>query len=101
MRGVELICYFTALTPINSSPQATVIPNTSQDVDELELEQQHVQQQDDQAQLQNVIVADNVLNDMLNGNTFVNPFAPPTTSAAKSSSSQFVDSLNMLTFYQP
>ncbi|GKA13067.1 hypothetical protein Tco_0692613 [Tanacetum coccineum] len=42
---------YTASTPINSSSQATVIPNTSQDIDELEPEQQHVQQQDDQAQL--------------------------------------------------
>ncbi|GKG11981.1 hypothetical protein Tco_0346218 [Tanacetum coccineum] len=41
----------TAPTPSNSSPQATVIPNTSHDVDELKPEQQHVQQQDDQAQL--------------------------------------------------
>ncbi|GKE76798.1 retrovirus-related pol polyprotein from transposon TNT 1-94 [Tanacetum coccineum] len=41
----------TAPTPTNSSPQATVILITSQDDDELELEQQHVQQHDDQAQL--------------------------------------------------
>ncbi|GJZ09676.1 retrovirus-related pol polyprotein from transposon TNT 1-94 [Tanacetum coccineum] len=33
----------TAPTPINSSSQATNIPNTSQDVDELEPQQQHVQ----------------------------------------------------------
>nr|GEW35285.1 retrovirus-related Pol polyprotein from transposon TNT 1-94 [Tanacetum cinerariifolium] len=91
----------TALTPINSSPQATVIPNTSHDVDELKPEQQHVQQQDDQAQLQTEIVTDNVLNLMLDGNTFVNPFALPTTSAAESSSSQYVDLSNMHTFYQP
>ncbi|GJW79331.1 retrovirus-related pol polyprotein from transposon TNT 1-94 [Tanacetum coccineum] len=31
----------TALTPTNSSSQATNIPNTSQDVDELEQQQQH------------------------------------------------------------
>ncbi|GKG49205.1 hypothetical protein Tco_0515657, partial [Tanacetum coccineum] len=77
----------TAPTPTNSSSQAIVIPNTSQDVDKIEPEQQHVQQQDDQALLQPKIVADNVLNAMLNGNTFVNPFAPLTTSAAESSSS--------------
>ncbi|GJW56526.1 retrovirus-related pol polyprotein from transposon TNT 1-94 [Tanacetum coccineum] len=41
----------TTPTPTNSSPQATNIPNTSQDVDELEPEQQHVQQQDDPTQL--------------------------------------------------
>ncbi|GKF59008.1 hypothetical protein Tco_0175794 [Tanacetum coccineum] len=39
----------TALTPTNSSSQATNIPNTSQDVDELETQQQHVQQQDNEA----------------------------------------------------
>nr|GEY56722.1 ribonuclease H-like domain-containing protein [Tanacetum cinerariifolium] len=38
---------------------APTIPNTSQDVDELQ-QQQHVQQQDDQAQLQPEAVADNV-----------------------------------------
>ncbi|GKC78081.1 retrovirus-related pol polyprotein from transposon TNT 1-94, partial [Tanacetum coccineum] len=38
---------------------------------------------------------------MLDGNTFVNPFATPSTSAAKSSSSQYVDPSNMHTFYQP
>ncbi|GJV48337.1 retrovirus-related pol polyprotein from transposon TNT 1-94 [Tanacetum coccineum] len=69
----------TAPTPINSSLQATVIPNTSQDVNKLEPEQQHVQQQDDQAQLQPEVVDDNVLNAMLDGNTFVNLFAPPST----------------------
>ncbi|GJZ29368.1 hypothetical protein Tco_0574015 [Tanacetum coccineum] len=37
----------TAPTLTNSSSQATIIPNTSQDVDELEPEPQHVQQQDD------------------------------------------------------
>nr|GEU33440.1 retrotransposon protein, putative, unclassified [Tanacetum cinerariifolium] len=37
------------------------------------------QQQDNQAPLQPEMVADNVLNAMLDGNTFVNPFAPPST----------------------
>nr|GFA28424.1 retrovirus-related Pol polyprotein from transposon TNT 1-94 [Tanacetum cinerariifolium] len=40
-------------------------------------------------------------NAMVNGNTFVNPFANPSTSAAASSSQQNVDPLNMYTFYQP
>ncbi|GJV41722.1 integrase, catalytic region, zinc finger, CCHC-type containing protein [Tanacetum coccineum] len=87
----------TASTPKNSSPQAADIPNTSQDVEELETEQQHVQQQDDQAQLQTKTVANNVPNAMLDGDTFVNPFAPPSTSAAESSSSQYVDPSNMHT----
>ncbi|GJV56798.1 putative ribonuclease H-like domain-containing protein [Tanacetum coccineum] len=91
----------TAPSPTNLSSQATNIPNTSQDVDELEPGQKHVQQQDNQASLQPKIVVDNVPNVMLDGNTFVNPFAPPSTSVAESSSSQYVDPSNMHTFYQP
>nr|GEZ19034.1 retrovirus-related Pol polyprotein from transposon TNT 1-94 [Tanacetum cinerariifolium] len=59
-----------------------------QDVDELNSQQQHAQQQGNQAHLQSRTVADNVPNAMFNGNTFVNPFATPSTSAAESSSSQ-------------
>ncbi|GJR50643.1 hypothetical protein Tco_1401164 [Tanacetum coccineum] len=70
-----------ASTPTNSSSHAVDIPNTSQDVDELQ-QQQHVQQQDDPAQLQPEAVADNVPNAMFDGNTFVKPFAPPSTSSA-------------------
>nr|GEW45963.1 integrase, catalytic region, zinc finger, CCHC-type, peptidase aspartic, catalytic [Tanacetum cinerariifolium] len=40
-------------------------------------------------------------NAMVDGNTFVNPFAISSTSVAASSSSQNVDQLNMHTFYQP
>nr|GEU89663.1 ribonuclease H-like domain-containing protein [Tanacetum cinerariifolium] len=54
----------TALTPTNSSSHATNIPITSQDVEELNS------------------------NAMSDGNTFVNLFANPSTSAAESSSSQ-------------
>nr|GFC14100.1 hypothetical protein [Tanacetum cinerariifolium] len=62
----------------NSSPHAINIPITSQDVDELNP------------------------NAMVDGNTFVNPFAISSTSAAQaSSSSQNVDPSNMHTFYQP
>ncbi|GJT29430.1 retrovirus-related pol polyprotein from transposon TNT 1-94 [Tanacetum coccineum] len=60
----------TAPTPTNSSSQAANIPKTLQDVAELEPQQQH------------------------------NPFAPPSTSAAESSYSQYVDPSNMHTFYQ-
>nr|GEY06915.1 hypothetical protein [Tanacetum cinerariifolium] len=67
----------TAPTPTNSSSNATNIPITSQDVDELNP------------------------NTLFDGNTFVNPFASPSTSAADSSSSQNVDPSNMHTFYQP
>ncbi|GJW28452.1 retrovirus-related pol polyprotein from transposon TNT 1-94 [Tanacetum coccineum] len=47
------------------------------------------------------IVADNVANAMVDGNTFVILSAPPSTCVAESSSSQYVDSSNMHTFYQP
>nr|GEV02286.1 retrovirus-related Pol polyprotein from transposon TNT 1-94 [Tanacetum cinerariifolium] len=63
----------TAPTPTNSSSHATNIRITSQDVDELNS------------------------NAMVDGNTFVNPFASSSTSAAESSSSQNVDPSNMHT----
>ncbi|GJY53825.1 retrovirus-related pol polyprotein from transposon TNT 1-94 [Tanacetum coccineum] len=69
----------TAPIPTNSSPQATNTPITSQDVDKLEPQQQHVQQQDNQAPLRPKRVADNVPNAIIDGNTFVNPFVPPST----------------------
>ncbi|GJR72424.1 retrovirus-related pol polyprotein from transposon TNT 1-94 [Tanacetum coccineum] len=83
----------TAPTPTNSSSQATKFSNTSQDVDELET-QQHVQHQP-------ATIADNVPNAMFDENTFVNPFATPSTCDADSPSSQYVDPSNMHTFYQP
>ncbi|GJY83137.1 hypothetical protein Tco_0496513 [Tanacetum coccineum] len=89
----------TASTPTNSSSRVTDIPNTSQDVNEIQ-SQQHVQQQDNQAPLQLKIVAYNVTNAMSDGVVFENPFAPPSTSAAESSSSQYTDPSNMHTFYQ-
>nr|GFD15938.1 integrase, catalytic region, zinc finger, CCHC-type, peptidase aspartic, catalytic [Tanacetum cinerariifolium] len=64
--------------PTNSSSHVTNIPITSQDVDELNP------------------------NAMVDGNTFVNPFANSSTSTAQaSSSSQNMDPSNMHTFYQP
>ncbi|GJS46820.1 retrovirus-related pol polyprotein from transposon TNT 1-94 [Tanacetum coccineum] len=77
----------TTPTPTTSSTQATNFPNTSQDVDELET-QQHVQHQP-------ATIADNVTNAMFDENTFVNPFANPSTSAVESSSSQYVDPSNI------
>nr|GFA39414.1 hypothetical protein [Tanacetum cinerariifolium] len=67
----------TASIPTNPSSLATNIPVTSQDVDELNP------------------------NAIVDGNTFVNPFANSSTSAAASSSHQNVDPSNMHTFYQP
>nr|GFB93198.1 hypothetical protein [Tanacetum cinerariifolium] len=66
-----------AAIPTNSSSLATNILISSQDVDELNP------------------------NAMVDGNTFVNPFANSSTSAAASSSQQNVDPSNMHTFYQP
>nr|GEZ04678.1 retrovirus-related Pol polyprotein from transposon TNT 1-94 [Tanacetum cinerariifolium] len=63
----------SAPTPTNSSSHATNIIITSQDVDELNS------------------------NAMVDGNTFVNPFANSSISAAESSSSQNVDPSNMHT----
>ncbi|GKB40345.1 retrovirus-related pol polyprotein from transposon TNT 1-94 [Tanacetum coccineum] len=82
-------------TPKNSSSQALATPNTSYDVNKLQ-QQQHVQQQDDQSQLQYEAIADNVHNAMFNENMFINPFTPPFTSSVESSS-QYVDLLNMHT----
>nr|GEW49299.1 retrovirus-related Pol polyprotein from transposon TNT 1-94 [Tanacetum cinerariifolium] len=79
----------TAPTPTDSSSQATNFSNTSLDVEGLNSQQQHAQQQGNQAQIQSEIVADNVPNAMFDANTFVNPFATPSTSAAESSSSQY------------
>nr|GEV86814.1 copia protein [Tanacetum cinerariifolium] len=66
--------------PSNSSSQATNFPNSSQDVDGLKTQPQHAQQQGNQAPIQLETVADNVLNAMFDANTFVNPFATPSTS---------------------
>nr|GFC53785.1 hypothetical protein [Tanacetum cinerariifolium] len=63
--------------PTNSSSHATIIPITSQDVNELNS------------------------NAMVDGNTFVNPFATSSSNAAETSSLQNVDPSNMHTFYQP
>ncbi|GJX00344.1 retrovirus-related pol polyprotein from transposon TNT 1-94 [Tanacetum coccineum] len=79
----------TAPTPTNSSSQATNCPNSSQDVDELET-QQHGQHQP-------ATTADNVPNALFDENTFVNPFATPSTSDAEPSSSQYVDTIEHTT----
>ncbi|GJT15847.1 retrovirus-related pol polyprotein from transposon TNT 1-94 [Tanacetum coccineum] len=76
--------------------QPSTAPRTvpaAQNIDELETQQQH-------AQHQPKVVADNVLNAMFDGNVFVNPFAPPSISDIESSSLLNVDPLNMHTFYQ-
>ncbi|GJU30878.1 retrovirus-related pol polyprotein from transposon TNT 1-94 [Tanacetum coccineum] len=77
-------------TPAAQAPPVRQTPTTSTAI-----------QQENQALLQPKIVADNVPNAMLDDNTFVNPFATLSTSAAESSSSQYVDPSNMHMFYQP
>nr|GFC46043.1 integrase, catalytic region, zinc finger, CCHC-type, peptidase aspartic, catalytic [Tanacetum cinerariifolium] len=67
----------TTPIPRNSSSHATNVLISSQDVEEINP------------------------NAIVDGNTFVNPFANSSTSAAASSSSQNVDPSNMHTFYQP
>nr|GEX01195.1 putative ribonuclease H-like domain-containing protein [Tanacetum cinerariifolium] len=91
----------TTPIPTNSSSQAINFSNTSQDVDKLNSQQQHAQQQGNQTSFQPETVADNVLNAMFHANTFVNLFATSSTSATESSSSQNADPSNMHTFYQP
>nr|GEW27285.1 hypothetical protein [Tanacetum cinerariifolium] len=59
----------TIPTPKNSSSHAKKFPNTSQDVNELNLQQQHVQQQGILAHLQSKTVADNVSNAITNGHS--------------------------------
>ncbi|GKD61736.1 retrovirus-related pol polyprotein from transposon TNT 1-94, partial [Tanacetum coccineum] len=64
----------------SATPRTTLAAQATQDVDELETQQQqHVQHKP-------AIIADNVLNAMFDENTFINPFATPSTSVAESSS---------------
>ncbi|GJQ93489.1 retrovirus-related pol polyprotein from transposon TNT 1-94 [Tanacetum coccineum] len=77
----------------SAAPRTVPAAQSPHNVDELET-QQH-------GQPQPVLIADNVPNAMFDDNTFVNPFATPSTSAAESSSSQYVDPSNMHTFYKP
>ncbi|GKA55191.1 retrovirus-related pol polyprotein from transposon TNT 1-94, partial [Tanacetum coccineum] len=66
----------TVPTPTNSLSQATSITSFSQNVDDLETQQQHGQPHPGST-------TDNVPNDMFNDNTFVNPFATPSISVTK------------------
>ncbi|GKE09652.1 hypothetical protein Tco_1413203 [Tanacetum coccineum] len=76
----------TAPTPKNSSIEAPATPNTSQEVDELQQkQQQHFQQQPEQSQIQSEEIVDNANNALVDDNTFINPFATPSTSSAESS----------------
>ncbi|GJR70268.1 retrovirus-related pol polyprotein from transposon TNT 1-94 [Tanacetum coccineum] len=73
----------------SAAQRTTLVAQAPPDVDELKIQQQqHVQHQP-------VTITDNVPNAMFNENMFVNPFATLSTSAAESSSSQYVDPSNM------
>nr|GEW05975.1 integrase, catalytic region, zinc finger, CCHC-type, peptidase aspartic, catalytic [Tanacetum cinerariifolium] len=85
----------------SSASQTISAAQAHQDVDERNSQQQHAQQQGNQAPLQPKIVVANVPNAMFDANTFVNPFATSSISVVESSSSQYVDPLNMHKFYQP
>nr|GEZ48975.1 retrovirus-related Pol polyprotein from transposon TNT 1-94 [Tanacetum cinerariifolium] len=61
---------------------------------------QHAQQQRKLASSPTASVADNVSNAVFEGDLFVNPFATPSTESVVSST-QYVDPLNIHTFYQP
>ncbi|GKA75157.1 hypothetical protein Tco_0781535 [Tanacetum coccineum] len=78
---------------LSAAPRTILDAQAPQYFDELETQQR--------VQHQPATIADNVPNAMFDENTFVNPFATPSTSAAESSSSQYVDPSNMHTFNQP
>nr|GFA22046.1 hypothetical protein [Tanacetum cinerariifolium] len=83
-----------------SAPVLTNSSNTpvsSQNVDTTS--QQHSQQQRNHTPSPTTSVADNVLNAVFEGDLFVNPFGTPSTESVVSST-QYVDPLNMHTFYQ-
>nr|GEZ33739.1 copia protein [Tanacetum cinerariifolium] len=73
----------------SASLRTVLATQPPQDVVGLNSQQQHVQQQGNQAPLQPKTVAHNVPNAMFDANSFVDPFATPSTSAAESSSSQY------------
>ncbi|GJT19482.1 retrovirus-related pol polyprotein from transposon TNT 1-94 [Tanacetum coccineum] len=87
-------------TPATPAPQVLQTPTASTTTADT-TQQQNVQQQDNQALLQPETDANNVPNAMPDGDVFENPFAPPSTSSAESTSLQYVDPSNMHTFYQP
>nr|GEX37841.1 hypothetical protein [Tanacetum cinerariifolium] len=78
-RTVPAALVIQNLQTLNASSQAPTIRYTSQDVDELQPQPHHVQQQDNQTQLQSETVAKNVQNATFDENMFINPFAPEST----------------------
>nr|GEW24984.1 retrovirus-related Pol polyprotein from transposon TNT 1-94 [Tanacetum cinerariifolium] len=83
---VELDLLFEAIHCTDTNKfilSSYIFPNTSQDVDGINSQQQHDQQQGNQAPIQPETITDNVPNPMFDANMFVNPFATPSTSATK------------------
>nr|GEX86662.1 hypothetical protein [Tanacetum cinerariifolium] len=76
--------------------KAPAILKTSHDVDELQQQQQHSQQQENQAQIQPKVVANNGNNAVFDKNMFINPFAPPSTGSAESSSHNIKEAMTNL-----
>nr|GEV32890.1 retrovirus-related Pol polyprotein from transposon TNT 1-94 [Tanacetum cinerariifolium] len=97
---VEILLDLSVILLLIKASQQALIPlvrifvASKEDVNELNLQQQHAQQQGNQVPIQPKTIADNVPNAMFDANTFVNPFATSSTSAAESSSSQYVDPSN-------
>nr|GEZ54603.1 retrovirus-related Pol polyprotein from transposon TNT 1-94 [Tanacetum cinerariifolium] len=91
----------TASIPIqDSAPAPTNSSNTPVSLYNVEVpSQQHAQQQRNLTPSPTASAADNVLNVVLEGDLFVNPFATPSTKSVESSK-QYVDPPNMHTFYQ-
>nr|GEU51261.1 hypothetical protein [Tanacetum cinerariifolium] len=79
-----------------AAPKTISAAQAHQDVDGLISPQQHAQHLGNQSSLHPETVADNVPNAMFNANSFVNPFATPSTNAAESSSSQYNDEENIV-----
>ncbi|GJT70184.1 retrovirus-related pol polyprotein from transposon TNT 1-94 [Tanacetum coccineum] len=76
--------------------QVLLQASTIIDVDELQQQPKHVQQQDNQPQLQSEVVVENIYNAMFDENMFINLFAPASISSDESSS-QYVDPSNIHT----
>nr|GEW19336.1 hypothetical protein [Tanacetum cinerariifolium] len=91
----------TSMSFQDSAPVPTNSSNTlvsSHNVDATS--QQHAQQERNLTPSPMASAADNVPNVVFEGDLFVNPFGTPSTESAVSST-QYVDPLNMHTFYQP
>nr|GEZ31171.1 hypothetical protein [Tanacetum cinerariifolium] len=88
--------YFQDSAPVQSN--SLNIPVSSHNVDATS--QQHTQQQRNLTLSPTASATENVSNAVFEGDLFVNPFGTPSTESVVSYT-QYVDPLNMRTFYQP